>query len=240
MGNSVLGMLGKTGNVPFILDRTPDTVDFIVGIDVARQKKHQLAGNTHATATARVYFGNGKFSRYSMGDAPIEGETVPEKVWQRLFPLTKFRGKRVIVHRDGFFRDQEKEALKRWARQIGAEFYLIEVIKTGAPRMYALLEKKIQQPPQGSVFKLSEHEAFVVSSLPPFKTATPRPLHIRTEAPFTIEQAIYSVLSLTLLHYGSLRPPRLPVTIQYSDKIASMALRGMKPKDLEGAIPFWL
>lgn len=240
MGNIVLGMIGKTGNVPFILDQTPDGIDFIVGIDVARQRKQRLAGSMNATATARVYFGNGEFLRYVIYDAPIEGETIPENVLQRLFPLKEFRGKRVIIHRDGYFRGQEKEALKKWARQIGAEFYLVEIIKTGAPRMYALQEKKIQQPPKGSIFKLSEHEAFLVSTLPPFKTATPRPLHIRTEAPFTIEQAIHSVLSLTLLHYGSLRPPRLPVTIHYSDKIAYMALRGIKPKDLEGAIPFWL
>jgi len=48
------------------------------------------------------------------------------------------------------------------------------------------------------------------------------------------------VLALTYLHYGSLRPPRLPVTIHYSDKIAYLALRGIKPKNLEGDIPFWL
>jgi argonaute-like protein implicated in RNA metabolism and viral defense len=80
----------------------------------------------------------------------------------------------------------------------------------------------------------------LVSSLPPFADTTPQPLHLRTEPPFTIEQAIHSVLALTLLHYGSLRPPRLPVTIHYSDRIAYLALRGIKPRNLEGTIPFWL
>jgi len=55
-----------------------------------------------------------------------------------------------------------------------------------------------------------------------------------------IVQAIHSVLALTLLHYGSLRPPRLPVTTHYTDRIAYLALMGIKPRDLEGNIPFWL
>jgi len=30
------------------------------------------------------------------------------------------------------------------------------------------------------------------------------------------------------------------VTIHYSDKIAYLALKGIKPKELEGKIPYWL
>jgi argonaute-like protein implicated in RNA metabolism and viral defense len=55
-----------------------------------------------------------------------------------------------------------------------------------------------------------------------------------------MKQAIRSVLALTQLHYGSLNPPRMPVTIHYSDKIASFALEGIKPPQLSGSIPFWL
>ena len=80
----------------------------------------------------------------------------------------------------------------------------------------------------------------MVSTLPPFKNATPQPLRVRSVAPFTIEQALNSVLSLTVLHYGSVRPPRLPVTIHYSDRIAGLALKGIKQKNLEGNVPFWL
>ena len=79
-----------------------------------------------------------------------------------------------------------------------------------------------------------------MSSLPSFASATPYPLRIRSEAPFRIEDALHSVLSLTLLHYGSLRTPRLPITIHYSDEIAYLALKGIRPKELEGSLPFWL
>ncbi|MFQ5950864.1 MAG: Piwi domain-containing protein [Candidatus Geothermarchaeales archaeon] len=238
--NIVLGVLGKTGNTPFILSEPLEYADIVVGIDIARERKKQLAGSINATAVARIYFSNGEFVRYVIHDAPLEGETVPKQVLQSLFPLNEFRDKRVVIHRDGKFRGEEKRALKDWAKRIGATFHLVEVIKSGSPRLYGKEGSRVLQPPKGSAFKLSEKEAFLVSSLPPFKDATPQPLHIRAEPPFAIEKAIDSVLKLTLLHYGSLRPPRLPVTIHYSDRIAYLALRGIKPKDLEGTIPFWL
>ncbi len=240
MGNIALGILSKVGNIPFVLAEPLPYADLVVGIDIARERKRRLAGSINTTAIARIYFTNGEFVRYVIHDTPLEGETIPEHVLQALFPVKDFEGKRVVIHRDGYFRGAEKQSLKDWARKIGATFHLVEVIKSGTPRVYSTRNGSPQQPPKGTAFKLSDTEAFLVSSLPPFSNATPQPLHVRTEAPFTIDKAIHSILSLTLLHYGSLRPPRLPVTIHYSDRIAYLALRGIKPKDAEGSIPFWL
>ena len=240
LGNIALGILGKTGNTPFTLAEPLPYADLVIGLDVARQKKQNLAGSVNATAIARIYFSNGDLLRYRIHDAPLEGETIPKNVLQSLFPISEFQGNRVVIHRDGLFRGNEKQVLKEWARQIGAEFYLVEVIKDAVPRIYSFTDGEVKQPAKGDVFKLSDTQAFLVSSLPPFKNSTPKPLQIRTELPFTIEQAIHSVLSLTLLHYGSLRGTRSPVSIHFSDKIGYLALRGIKPKDLEGNIPYWL
>ena len=240
VANIVLGILGKTGNIPFVLAEPLPYADLVVGIDIARVQKRRLSGTMNATAITRIYFSSGEFLRYVIHDAPLEGETIPANFLQGLFPTNEFRGKRVVIHRDGYFRGDEKRVLLDWAQQIGTKFFLVEVIKEGAPRLYAASTGKISQPPKGSAFKISGTEALLVSSLPPFSNATPKPLRIRTEAPFTIEQAIHSILSMTLLHYGSLRSPRLPVTIHYSDRIAYLALKGIKPRDLEGNIPFWL
>jgi len=254
LGNIALGILGKTGNTPFTLAQPLPYADLVIGLDVARQKKQNLAGSVNATAIARIYFNNGDLMRYRIHDAPLEGETIPANVLQSLFPINEFQSKRVVIHRDGLFRGNEKEILRSWAKQIGAEFYLVEVIKEAVPRIYSLQEseyfdketqetkikKEVMQPCKGDVFKLSDTQAFLVSSLPPFKSSTPQPLQIRTESPFTIEQAIHSVLSLTILHYGSLRGTRSPVSIHFSDKIGYLALKGIKPKDLEGDIPYWL
>jgi argonaute-like protein implicated in RNA metabolism and viral defense len=240
IANIVLGVLGKTGNTPFVLADPLPYANLVVGIDIARERKRSLAGTINATAMARIYFDNGQFLQYVIHDSPLEGETVPEHVLQALFPSSIFRGKQVVIHRDGYFRGGEKEDLSSWSQKIGATFHLVEVIKTGAPRLYAMHEGHFQQPAKSSAFKLSNNEAFMISSLPPFTNATPQPLRIRTEGGFPVEQGIHSVLSLTLVHHGSLRPPRLPVDIHYSDKIAYLALRGIKPRDLEGNIPYWL
>lgn len=240
VGNVLLGILGKTGNIPFVLGSPLSYADVVVGIDIAREKKKRLAGSLSATAIARIYFSDGQFVRYVIHDAPLEGETVPENVLQALFPLNEFTGKRVVIHRDGYFRGEEKVALHRWAKKANATFHLIEVIKSGTPRIYAIRDGEIGQPPKGTVFQLSETEAFLVSSLPPFADATPQPLHLRTDGSLPIGRAIHSVLAMTLLHYGSLRPPRLPVTIHYSDRIAYLAIRGIKPREAEGSIPYWL
>lgn len=240
LGNIALGILGKTGNTPFTLAEPLPYADLVIGLDVARQKKQNLTGSLNAIAIARIYFSNGELLRYRIHDAPLEGETIPKNVLQSLFPIDEFQGKRVVIHRDGLFRGKEKEILKSWAKQIGAEFYLVEVIKDAVPRIYSFTNGEVKQPAKGDTFKLSDTQAFLVSSLPPSKNSTPQPLQIRTESPFTIEQAIHSVLSLTLLHYGSLRGTRSPVSIHFSDKIGYLALKGIKPKDLEGTIPYWL
>lgn len=238
--NIILGILGKTGNIPYILSKGLDFCDVVVGLDIARERKEKLPGSKNAAAIARVYFNNGEFMRYTIHDAPIEGETVPPDVLKNLFPINEFKGKRVVIHRDGYFRGPEKRTLVDWGKSIGAKFSLVEVIKREAPRIYSVEEHNTKAPLKGSVFRLDSDEAFVISSPPPFPGSTPRPLRIKNYGPITLEQAIQSVLSLTQLHYGSLNAPRLPITIHYSDKIAYFALRGIKPLKLTGDIPFWL
>lgn len=241
MDNIILGILAKTQNIPFVLAKPLPFADIVVGMDIARRRKKALAGSVSATAIARIYFSDGKLMRYVIHDAPIDGETIPSVVLRKFFPQREFQGKRVVIHRDGYFRGEEKSALKEWAKEIGATFYLVEVIKSGAPRLYSQNGGMgIDRPEKGTAFKLNPREAFLISSLPPFKGNTPRPLQIRVDNGITVEQALNSILSLTLLHYGSVREPRLPVTIHYSDKIAEFSLRGIKPKDLEGDLPFWL
>ena len=240
VANVVLGILGKTGNVPFTLSESLKGIDLVVGMDIARERKARLPGSVNATAIARIYLADGEFLRYAIHDTPLEGETIPDGVLRGLFPRRDFQGKKVIIHRDGYFRGGEASALRRWGESVGATFHLVEVIKTGSPRLYGFIGDSATMPEKGMVLRLSPTDAFVVSSLPPFQDATPNPLHIRTDGSITIEAAVDSILALTLLHYGSLRPPRLPVTIHYSDKIAYLALRGIKPKELEGSVPFWL
>lgn len=240
--NIVLGILGKTGNIPYILSKPLEFCDVVVGIDIARQKKTRLPGSNNAAAIARVYFNDGNFLKYVIHDAPLDGETVPAEVMKSLFPLNEFQGKRVVVHRDGYFRGDEIKTLIKWGDSIGAQFSLIEVIKRQTPRIYEMSkDDSVMAPKKGTVFMLDDSNSLLISSPPPFKGATPRPLKIQIKyGSIGMLQAVRTILSLTELHYGSINPPRLPVTIHYSDQIAWFALRGIKPPNLIGEIPFWL
>ena len=239
LANIILGIIAKTGNVPYILDQPLPYTDIVAGIDVARIATKRRSGSMSIPAVTRIYTNDGDFLRYILSESPIEGETLPKGTLRRLFPADLFAGKRVLVHRDGPFRGDEKQHLYEWGDEIGSDFQLVEVIKSGSPRIYAY-HGSVQRPNKGDAVILNAHESVLVSSLPPHKNSTPRPLQVRTDGKLTIEEALHSILSLTLMHFGSALQPRLPVTIHYSDRIGYLALQGIKPHSSTGTKPYWL
>ncbi len=212
-----------------------------MGIDVSRRLKKKQSGTINTAAIAKIFTTNGEFLRYSIREATVEGETIPPQVLRAIFPIDTFGNKTIVIHRDGRLQAEEKAALEKWGSDIGATFHFVDVVKSGTPRIYSIGQDGPDKAPKGSIFKLSDTEALLVSSdYPDTFNATPQPLRIVAHSPFPLDRAIHSVLSLTLLHYGSERPPRLPVTTHYADKISTMASRGIKPAALDGKIPFWL
>lgn len=237
--NLVLGISSKIGNIPYALATPIDYADFVVGIDVARMRK-KGGGSLNAAAMAIIHQKEGHFVECRVLDAQISGETVPAQTLRSLFPVSHFDGKKVIIHRDGPFRGNEKEVLKQHIEEdLNGKAFFVEVIKSGSPRLYRhILKQGTTNPPIGTVMVINDQEAFLVASQS--KTATPNPLQIRTTVPFTIGKALQSVLKLTLLHYGSLRRPRAPISIHFSDKIGYLALRGVKPTTGHSNEMYWL
>ena len=94
-----------------------------------------------------------------------------------------------------------------------------------------------------TTFLLNDNSAYMVSSPPPEGkygyTSTAVPLQINNYSSLTMRDAIHSVLALTLLHYGSVRSTRLPVSTHASDKIAGF-LRNIGLTSISGDVPFWL
>jgi argonaute-like protein implicated in RNA metabolism and viral defense len=160
----------------------------------------------------------------------LESETIPGNILENL--LGDLKGKKVVIHRDGRFPQDEIKVLKEMGEKLGAKFYLVEVIKSGAPRIYS--EKK------GIWVKINENKAYLLTTSQ--TQGTPVPIIVRLPEiyeDFSIEDAIISITSMTLLHWGSIKPPRLPVTTHYADKIGQFLLEGII-SNLEGNIPFWL
>lgn len=238
MQNVAFGMASKLGNIPYILANPLEYGDWVVGIDIARKRNSTGTGTQNAAAIAQIYHKGGYFAKCRVVETPLEGETVPAKVLRSLFPLNEFQNKTAIIHRDGPFRGDEIDIIQNHIAQLGGTAYFVEIIKSGAPRLYKSHQGQIDAPPIGMSFWLSETEAFVVTS--ESSTATPQPLQIRTRPPFTIGKALHSTLMLTLMHHGSVRRPKLPITIHYSDKIGYLALRGVKPTGGQSSDMYWL
>lgn len=242
--NIIMGILGKTGNIPYILAEPLSFADVIVGLDVSRRRMPN-GGALNTGAMSRVFLNDGHMLGYSLANGTIlDGETIPPEMLEMLFPPEDFGGKRVIIHRDGRFPNAELDSLIGWGQRIGAEFYPIEVTKSGTPRMYRRLDEKTDQALRQTIFHVDEQTAFIVTSPPPapgnVAKTTAQPLKIRNLSSLTMNQALLSVFSLTMLHYGSVRPPRLPVSTHASDKIAGFLLRGIRPGQSTGNRPFWL
>jgi hypothetical protein len=237
MPHLITGIYARAGNIPYLLSEPLTYADFVVGLDMFREQKKN---GEILTCAARVYRKDGALLHSQIVSAPLAaGEEVPYDVLATLFPQKTFGKKRVLIHNNGRFRREFLNILKLWGEEIGATLHPVEITRRGVPRLYALANGKVDSPPFGATFRLSDQEALVILSVSP-EDATPQPLHIRSEEPLAIEQAIHSVMAFTMLHYGAFKTPKLPVTIHNADYLRESFLRGITPEKLEGNLPYWL
>ena len=238
--NIALGLFAKMGGVPYVLADPLSYADRVIGLDIGRVMKERSKGTMSVAASTHLYGADGRLIGYRLEDANVEGETVPPDVLHHMFPAKGYGDKTVLIHRDGPFRGDEIQTLKAIASDIDSTFHLVEIRKQGAPRLYRHDGKTIQAK-KGDHLRLDDRTAVLVSSLPPFSGSTARPLHIKVRSDdLSIEEAMHSVLSLSLMHHGSVRPPRLPVTLHYSDSIAGRIQKGIRPPEQKGTQPYWL
>lgn len=236
MARVIMGILGKTGNLPYILAEPLDYADRVVGMDMVRQELTQF---DRVTAMARIYDNVGRGYGYIMETVEIEkGDPVPFIVMQTLFPEEQFGGKRVIIHRQNAFTTEELSMLARWEKVINTTFYPIAIETDVVPHIYNFEEKAIHDPEWGTIFALDEQEAFITTAT--HGENMPMPLHVTAPSDLGIDYALHSVLMWTLLHYGITRPARLPVTIQYAQEMQQWISRGQLPSATAGDVPFWL
>jgi hypothetical protein len=242
MPGIIMSILGKIGSAPFVLTEPVEYADFVVGLDIVRQSFSTMEHN-RLTAIARVYGADGEFLHYTVRELELEENKLPFVLMRDLFPQKRFAGKRIMVHYAGVLEPDLLTVLTGWGQAIKAQFFPVEIIRFGAPRIYAIDQSGVVQPPWGSAFKLSDTEALLISSLPQ-QDITPQPLHIRTISsgaqPLPITEALRSVLVWTRLAYGAERLPKLPVTVINTDQLGAWLRRGNKFSRDEGYVPFWL
>lgn len=239
IANVILGILSKTENIPYILAKPLEFADFFVGIDISREKKKKLSGSQNYAATARFYGKDGTFLHYEIQEDKIEGETVPKTILEKIFAKTMFQGKTIMIHRDGYFRGQEIPVLKEIGKKYNIVFQCVEVIKENAPRLYKVSNYQYLNPNKNQIFYLNQKEAIIINN--EVKGAkTVKPLRIRARDTNTkLNDAIISVMALRMMHFGTTKPTKLPVTIIFSDRISGFVRRGIRPPNKSGKIPWW-
>lgn len=239
LANVILGVLAKTENVPYILAEPLEFAESFVGIDISREKKKKLSGSQNYAATARFYGKDGTFLHYEIQEDKIEGETVPKTILERVFAKTMFQGKTIMIHRDGYFRGQEIPVLKEIGKKYDIKFKFVELIKENTPRLYKVSNYQYLNPDKSQIFYLNQNEAVIINNK--VKGAkTVKPLRIRVcDTNTKLNNAIISVMALRMMHFGTTKPTKLPVTIIFSDRISGFVRRGIRPPNKSGKIPWW-
>lgn len=233
----ITGLLARAGTTPYILENPLEFADRIVGLTLSKQERRQ---NEQWAGFSRIFRADGLLLSAATAVTQIDfGASLPDTFWEQLLPRDLLGRKRVIVHYDGRLRREILRVLGGWEDEIDATFYPVEVIQRAVPRLYAFHKGAIEPPLQGTEFRLNDSEAFIMTSAPGNNIA-PMPLHIRTEQPLTIDQAVHSAMVMTLFHYGALERPRLPITLHHGDIVIAGLERGVMPSDASFDTPFWL
>lgn len=233
MPHVVMGLLSRAGGAPYLLAEPLAFADRVVGLSLFYHEKRE---GKHVTGLSRIYAADGTLLAHTVAEEKVaDEEGMPDSLLARLLPTKHLKRQRVLLHIDGKLQREAEQALGRWEDELDATFSPIEIIRAGVPRLYALNGGRIEPPSWGSLFRLNASEAFVQSS-----DSSVQPLHLRAEAPLTIEQAVESVLSFTLLHYGAIKPSKLPVTIHQTESIEAGIARGIFPMTRDADTPYWL
>jgi len=239
----VPGILAKLGNLPYVLAEPLEIADYFIGLDVGRMPKKNLPGSLNVCASVRLYGKQGEFVRCRVEDSLTEGEEIPQRILENCLPQAELKNQTVLIYRDGKFQGKEVENLLARARAINAKFILVECYKTGSPRLYNFEQKQINAPSKGLALALSNREVILITSHVSEQIGVPRPLRLKVNElgeQVNLKQLVDTTLKLTLLHYGSLKEPRLPIPLYGADAIAYRRLQGIYPSLLEDDCQFWL
>ncbi|MCR5195959.1 MAG: hypothetical protein K6D38_06540 [Pseudobutyrivibrio sp.] len=218
--NIVLGILGKTGGIPWVVDKMPGNVDCFVGLDVAKVEK-----GIHFPACSVMFDKYGRLMGFFKPRTPQQGEKITTEILQDIFDQVLFsyedtygsKPKNIVIHRDGFNNEDEKWYENYFAAQ-GIEYSIIEVRKNISSKM--LDEEVPNMNPTTGMCIYNDKTAYLVTTVMKKKKGSPNPLLLeKSHGSISMPEAIQQVLYLTQLHVGSTQKMRLPITTGYADKI---------------------
>ncbi|SCZ81340.1 Piwi domain-containing protein [Pseudobutyrivibrio xylanivorans] len=218
--NIVLGILGKTGGIPWIVKNMPGNVDCFVGLDVSTQAK-----GIHYPTCSVVFDRYGRMLGFFKPRVAQQGEKITTQILQDVFDQVILsyeneygeKPKNIVIHRDGFS-NEDKEWYEHYFKAQGINYAIIEVRKNIYKKMLDI-DTSDMNPSAGSCI-YNSNKAYLVTTVMKGRKGSPNPLLIEKACGnISIGEAVTQILYLTQLHVGSTQKMRLPITTGYADKI---------------------
>lgn len=218
--NIVLGILGKTGGIPWIVKDMPAGADCFVGLDVAMMDK-----GLHLPACSVVFDRFGRMIGFFKPKKPQNGEKIENAILQDIFDQVIIsyediygeKPKNIIIHRDGF-NNENAEWYEHYFKAQGINYSIIEVRKNVGAKVIEENGENMNPPMGACIF--NDSKAFLVTTPMKNKKGSPNPLIIEKSCgDVSMKAAVAQVLYLSQLHVGSTNKMRLPITTGYADKI---------------------
>ena len=219
--NIVLGILGKTGGIPWIVKDMPGNVDCFVGLDVAT-----VAKGIHYPACSVVFDKYGRLLGFYKPTTPQQGEKIANNILQDIFDQVLFSyeerfgetPKNVVIHRDGFSNEND-DWYKKYFDVKGIEYSIIEVRKNISSKLILIEDGNIENPTMGYCV-YNDSKGYLVTTDMKNKKGSPNPILIEKKCGnISMAHILTQILYLSQLHVGSTHKIRLPITIGYADKI---------------------
>ena len=219
--NIILGILGKTGGIPWVVKNMPGNVDCFVGLDVATVTK-----GIHYPACSVVFDKYGRLLGFYKPTTPQQGEKITTRILQDIFDQVIFSyedrfgesPKNVVIHRDGFSNEND-EWYKNYFGAKGIEYSIIEVRKNISSKLILIRDGNIENPTLGYCV-YNNSKGYLVTTDMKNKKGSPNPILVEKKCGnISIADILTQILYLSQLHVGSTYKMRLPITTGYADKI---------------------
>lgn len=219
--NIILGILGKSGGVPWVVKDMPGNVDCFIGLDVAT-----VAKGIHYPACSVVFDKYGSLIGFYKPTIPQQGEKITTKILQDIFDQIIFAyedkfgemPKNIVIHRDGFS-NEDSEWYQNYFAAKGIEYSIIEIRKNISSKLIYFEDGIVLNPPLGCCV-YNKKKGYLVTTDMKNKNGSPNPLLIEKKCGnISIGDILTQVLYLSQLHVGSTHKMRLPITTGYADKI---------------------
>lgn len=229
--NISLGILGKVGGIPWVIDNPQSPVDCYVGLDVG----NPIKGIRYPSCSI-VFDRDGTLINYYRPKIPQTGEIIVTDILQEIFDkvlLSYYEKhnsypKKIMIHRDGFARES-LDWYKNYFREHNIEFDIVEIRKHGAIKFGEIDKDFIYNPKPGTYITDGQVAYLISSEIRPLKGdsktkigfGSPVPLQIeRVYGSTDLHEIVKQVYYLSELHIGSTKSTRLPITTGYADKIS--------------------